>query len=74
MQLCETDCQIWIVEKGVLPMNAYTSRVLEGLRQRNAHESEFLQAATEILESLSPVFDKHPEYEKAGLLDRFVEP
>ena len=55
-------------------MNAYTSRVLEGLRQRNAHESEFLQAATEILESLSPVFDKHPEYEKAGLLDRFVEP
>ena len=44
-------------------MNAYTSRVLEGLKQRNAHESEFLQAATEILESLSPVFDKHPEYE-----------
>ena len=55
-------------------MNAYTSRVLEGLKQRNAHESEFLQAATEILESLSPVFDKHPEYERAGLLDRFVEP
>lgn len=55
-------------------MNAYTSRVLEGLKQRNAHESEFLQAGTEILESLSPVFDKHPEYEKAGLLDRFVEP
>ena len=55
-------------------MNAYTSRVLEGLKQRNAHESEFLQAATEILESLSPAFDKHPEYEKAGLLDRFVEP
>lgn len=48
--------------------------MLEGLKQRNAHESEFLQAATEILESLSPVFDKHPEYEKAGLLDRFVEP
>ncbi len=55
-------------------MNAYTSRVLEGLKQRNTHESEFIQAATEILESLSPVFDKHPEYEKAGLLDRFVEP
>ena len=52
-------------------MNAYTSRVLEGLKQRNANESEFLQAATEILESISPVFDKHPEYEKAGLLERF---
>ena len=47
-------------------MNAYTSRVLEGLKQRNANESEFLQAATEILESISPVFDKHPEYEKAA--------
>ena len=55
-------------------MNAYTSRVLEGLKQRNANESEFLQAATEILESISPVFGKHPEYEKAGLLERFVEP
>ena len=55
-------------------MNAYTSRVLEGMKQRNANESEFLQAATEILESISPVFDKHPEYEKAGLLERFVEP
>ncbi len=55
-------------------MNAYTSRILEGLKQRNANESEFLQAATEILESISPVFDKHPEYENAGLLERFVEP
>ena len=60
-------------ERGI-HMNAYTSRVLEGLKQRNANESEFLQAATEILESISPVFDKHPEYEKAGLLERFVEP
>ena len=55
-------------------MNAYTSRVLEGLKARNAHESEFIQAATEILNSISPVFDKHPEYEAAGLLERFVEP
>ena len=55
-------------------MNAYTSRVLEGLKQRNANESEFLQAATEILETISPVLDKHPEYEQAGLLERFVEP
>ncbi len=55
-------------------MNEYTKRILEGLKARNAHENEFLQAATEILESLSPVFDKHPEYEKAGLLERLVEP
>ena len=55
-------------------MNEYTSRVLEGLKARNANESEYLQAATEIMESIAPVFDKHPEYEKAGLLERFVEP
>ncbi|MBR5545477.1 MAG: NADP-specific glutamate dehydrogenase [Clostridia bacterium] len=55
-------------------MNAYTSRVLEGLKTRNAHEPEFIQAATEILNSISPVFDKHPEYEAASLLERFVEP
>ena len=55
-------------------MNAYVSRVMAGLEARNAHEKEFLQAAKEVLETLSPVFDKHPEYEKKGLLDRFVEP
>ena len=55
-------------------MNAYVQSVLDGLKARNAHEPEFLQAATEILTSLAPVIDKHPEYEKAGLLERFVEP
>ena len=55
-------------------MNNYTVRVLDGLKARNPHEIEFLQAATEILTSLAPVFEKHPEYEQAGLLERFVEP
>ncbi len=55
-------------------MNAYVQRVFDGLKARNPQEKEFLQAATEVLEALSPVFDKHPEYEKLGLLDRFVEP
>jgi len=55
-------------------MNAYVQSVLDGLKQRNSHEPEFIQAATEILTSLAPVIDKHPEYEKAGLLERFVEP
>ncbi len=55
-------------------MNAYVQKVYDGLKARNANETEFLQAAYEILTSISPVFDKHPEYEKAGLLDRFVEP
>ena len=55
-------------------MNAYVQRVFDGLKARNPQEKEFLQAVTEVLEALSPVFDKHPEYEKIGLLDRFVEP
>ncbi len=55
-------------------MSNYTQRVLADLKARNAHEPEFIQAATEILNTLQPVIDKHPEYEKAGLLERYVEP
>lgn len=55
-------------------MNGYVAKVYAGLEERNSHEKEFLQACREVLEALSPVFDKHPEYEKAGLLERFVEP
>ncbi len=53
---------------------AYVNDVLEELKKRNPGEPEFHQAATEILESLAPIFEKHPEYEAAGLLERFVEP
>ena len=55
-------------------MNDYASRVLEGLKARNPHETEFLQAATEMLRSLTPALEKHPEFEQAGLLEMFVEP
>ena len=55
-------------------MSDYAKRVLEGLKQRNADQPEFIQAATEILTTLQPVIDKHPEYEAAGLLERYVEP
>ena len=55
-------------------MSDYAQRVLEGLKKRNAHEPEFIQAATEILTTLKPVIDKHPEFEKAGLLERYIEP
>ena len=53
---------------------SYVDRVLEDLKGRYAEQKEFLQAATEVLESLKPVIDAHPEYEKAGLLERLVEP
>ncbi len=55
-------------------MNNYAQKVLDELKQKNPNEPEFHQAATEIFESLSPVFDKHPEWEKQALLERISEP
>ncbi len=52
----------------------YGERVLEALRAKNANEPEFLQTATEVIESLEPVLDQHPEYEAAALLERLTEP
>ena len=53
---------------------SYTQRVLEELKAKNPGEKEFHQAATEVLESLSPVVEAHPEYEECALLERLVEP
>lgn len=52
----------------------YVETVLRNLKKNNPDESEFIQAATEILTSLEPVIEKHPEYEESALLERFVEP
>ncbi|MBQ7924604.1 MAG: NADP-specific glutamate dehydrogenase [Clostridia bacterium] len=53
---------------------SYVQRVLDDLKARNPGEKEFHQAATEILLTLEPVINAHPEYEKAALLERFTEP
>ena len=55
-------------------MSQYVDRVLAELKEKNAHEAEFLQTAEEVLSSLGPVVDAHPEYEKVALLERMVEP
>ena len=52
----------------------YVERVLSELKAKNPNEPEFHQAATEILSSLAPVIERHPEYEKTALLERFTEP
>ena len=52
----------------------YVERVLNELIAKSPGEKEFHQAATEILTSIAPVFERHPEYEKAALLERFTEP
>lgn len=53
---------------------SYVQNVLAKLVEKNANEPEFIQAATEVLNSLEPVFEQHPEFEKSGLLERLVEP
>ena len=54
--------------------NEYLKRVYAEVEKRDGHEPEFLQAVREVFESLELVIDKHPEWEKAGLIERFVEP
>lgn len=53
---------------------SYVQDVLEQAIKRNPGEVEFHQALKEVLDSLEPVFEKRPEYKKAGILERIVEP
>jgi len=48
--------------------------ILEQVKKRNQGEKEFHQAVEEVLESIAPVLDKHPEYKKARIAERIVEP
>ena len=52
----------------------YVKRVYAQVEKRDGDQPEFLQAVREVFESLEPVVEKHPEYEKAGVLERLVEP
>ena len=55
-------------------MNAYLASVLANVQTKYANEPEFVQTVEEVLSSLDPVIEKHPEYEKVDLLNRLVEP
>ncbi|MDO4962278.1 MAG: Glu/Leu/Phe/Val dehydrogenase dimerization domain-containing protein, partial [Eubacteriales bacterium] len=55
-------------------MNKYIEKVINDNKVKNANEPEFLQTVEEVLSSLEPVIDAHPEYEKAALLERMTEP
>ncbi|MFH1683967.1 MAG: NADP-specific glutamate dehydrogenase [Candidatus Margulisiibacteriota bacterium] len=48
--------------------------ILEQVKKRNPGEPEFHQAVEEVLESIAPVLEKHPEYKKAKIAERLVEP
>ena len=52
----------------------YSERVLADLKERYPEQPQFIQAATEVLETIQPALDAHPEYEEAALLERLVEP
>ncbi len=53
---------------------SYIDNVLEVAIKRNPGEKEFHQAVEEVLNSLRPVVDANPTYQKVGLLERIVEP
>ncbi len=53
---------------------SYVQNVIDSTAKKYANQPEFVQTVTEVLESLEPVIEKHPEYEKAALLERMVEP
>ncbi|MCT4586054.1 MAG: NADP-specific glutamate dehydrogenase [Peptostreptococcaceae bacterium] len=55
-------------------MMGYIENVLEKVKARNSTEPEFIQAVEEVLVSLKPVIEKHPEYVDANLLERICEP
>ena len=54
--------------------NEYLKSVMDGLKTRNAHEPEFLQAAEEVLESLEPVVEADPRLVEQDVIGRLVEP
>ena len=55
-------------------MNDFLRQFTEKVRQRNIAEPEFLQAVTEVAESLIPYIEKHPDYRNNKILERIVEP
>ena len=55
-------------------MNVYIKQVLDDLKARYPWETEFLQAAEEVLESISPLIDAEPKYKAQRILERITEP
>ncbi|MDR0300757.1 MAG: NADP-specific glutamate dehydrogenase [Treponema sp.] len=53
---------------------SYIDNIIAGIEKKDAGQPEFIQAAKEVLDSLRIIVDKDSSYEKAGLLERLVEP
>jgi glutamate dehydrogenase (NADP+) len=55
-------------------MNEYVAKLMAEVKAKNPAEPEFHQAVHEVAESLAPVLERHPEYRKAKILERVIEP
>ncbi|HEV8422093.1 MAG TPA: Glu/Leu/Phe/Val dehydrogenase dimerization domain-containing protein, partial [Chthoniobacterales bacterium] len=55
-------------------MTGYVTELIARVKAKNPAEPEFHQAVQEVAESLALVFDRHPEYVKAKILERLMEP
>ncbi|MGE5380473.1 MAG: NADP-specific glutamate dehydrogenase, partial [Methylocystaceae bacterium] len=53
---------------------SYVEKVIAKVKKMDGTQPEFLQTVEEVLPTLEPVMEKHPEYIKANLLERMVEP
>ena len=51
-----------------------TENILQALEAKHPGELEYLQAVKEVLLSIEDVYNEHPEFEKAGIIERIVEP
>ena len=59
---------------GFMLKSEYLQRVYSQVVTRDPDQKEFHQAVLEFLESLDQIIDRHPEYEKKGIVETFVEP
>ena len=51
-----------------------TSEIMARLKVKHANEKEYLQAVQEVLETIEDVYNRHPEFEEARIIERLVEP
>lgn len=51
-----------------------TNKIMAGLQAKYPYEKEYLQAVREVLESIEDVYNQHPEFEDAKIVERIVEP
>src|SRR5712675_367288 len=63
-----------LTPRGVKPPGDYIEELMSDVKAKNPSEPEFHQAVQEVVESLSLVLDQHPEYRKAKIIERIIEP